>query len=167
MTTVDETMRFLLQLEGAWQGWGHGEFPTIEPFRYREELRFQADGERPLLFYEQRARLVDDLDCDVKNSHWESGFFLAKPDHRVVVHNAQTGRIEIMEGKLSLHDAGCLTIDLGTTVFAGDDRMVAAMRKITLVGECLEYRVAMHTRATEGLVHHLAARLERAPAGDP
>ena len=40
-----------------WRGRGSGEYPTIEPFEYAQEIRISHDG-RPFLAYESRAWLV-------------------------------------------------------------------------------------------------------------
>src|SRR5262245_7903735 len=48
----------LLPFIGVWRGRGSGDYPTIEPFEYAQELRISHDG-RPFLHYESRAWLVD------------------------------------------------------------------------------------------------------------
>ena len=49
----------LAWLIGTWAGNGHGEYPTIEPFQFGQELIFQQDG-RPFIHYLSRAWIVDD-----------------------------------------------------------------------------------------------------------
>src|SRR5947209_19361387 len=46
-------------LVGTWWGFGVGGYPTIESFRFEQELTFSHDG-RPFPAYESKARLVDD-----------------------------------------------------------------------------------------------------------
>src|SRR3954454_392513 len=46
-------------LVGTWWGFGVGGYPTIEAFRYEQELTFTHDG-RPFLAYESKAWLIDD-----------------------------------------------------------------------------------------------------------
>lgn len=45
-------LRALAPLLGAWQGRGTGEYPTIEPFEYLEEVVFSHVG-KPFLVYGQ------------------------------------------------------------------------------------------------------------------
>ena len=47
-------MNPLYALLGTWKGNGEGHFPTIEPFEFSEELRFERRGEEPLIHYEQK-----------------------------------------------------------------------------------------------------------------
>ena len=37
----------LLPFVGVWRGRGGGEYPTIEPFEYAQEIRFSHDGRKP------------------------------------------------------------------------------------------------------------------------
>ena len=46
-------------LLGHWQGNGHGDYPTIEKFEFRQEIGFTHDG-RPFLHYLSRTWLTDD-----------------------------------------------------------------------------------------------------------
>ena len=50
-------LRGLVPFIGVWRGRGSGEYPTIEPFEYAQEIRISHDG-RPFVFYEARAWLV-------------------------------------------------------------------------------------------------------------
>src|SRR5215210_4000586 len=62
-----EPFAFLL---GTWRGGGSGEYPTIDPFRYGEEMRFEHVGD-PFLLYAQRSWLLGDEPMPL---HFERGF---------------------------------------------------------------------------------------------
>jgi hypothetical protein len=97
----------LAALVGVWRGVGEGAFPTISPFRYREEIEFAHDG-RPVLAYRQRTWRVD---VDVP-MHGESGYLRGPVDGRAELLVAQpTGFGEV----------ALLTIDDGAD---GDHRLV-------------------------------------------
>lgn len=64
----------LLPFVGVWRGRGAGEYPTIEPFEYAQELRISHDG-RPFLFYESRAWLVTPDGEPIRPSHREVGWW--------------------------------------------------------------------------------------------
>jgi len=57
----------LLPFIGVWRGRGRGEYPTIEPFEYAQEIRISHDG-RPFLAYKSKAWLVtaegEPIGCD-------------------------------------------------------------------------------------------------------
>ena len=44
---------------GTWQGNGRGDYPTIEPYQYGQELVFQQDG-RPFFHYFARSWVLDE-----------------------------------------------------------------------------------------------------------
>ena len=48
----------LAWLIGTWAGNGHGQYPTIEPFQFGQEVIFQQDG-RPFIHYFSRAWITD------------------------------------------------------------------------------------------------------------
>ena len=54
---LHKAVQRLLPFIGVWRGRGGGEYPTIEPFEYAQEIRISHDG-RPFVAYESRAWLV-------------------------------------------------------------------------------------------------------------
>jgi hypothetical protein len=66
----------LLPFVGVWRGRGSGEYPTIEPFEYAQELRISHDG-RPFLCYEARAWLVGPDGAAIRPAAREVGWWRA------------------------------------------------------------------------------------------
>ena len=56
---VPEQLLPLSWLIGRWVGVGTGQYPTIEDFRFGQEVSFATDG-RPFLIYWSRSWLLDD-----------------------------------------------------------------------------------------------------------
>jgi hypothetical protein len=94
-------------LLGTWRGSGHGDYPTIEPFEFGQELIFTHDG-RPFFHYFARAWIVDEAGEKVRDAALETGFLRCRPGGKVelvLAHN--TGFVEIWygdatDGKLDL-----------------------------------------------------------------
>ena len=67
---------------GTWQGNGKGDYPTIEPFDYGQELIFTHDG-RPFFHYMARAWIVDEQGEKVRDAAIETGFLRCPGDGKV------------------------------------------------------------------------------------
>jgi THAP4-like, heme-binding beta-barrel domain len=72
----------LASLLGRWTGGGEGAYPTIDPFRYGEEIVFEHVGD-PFLAYRQASWALDE---DRTPLHFERGFW--RP-------GAVSGRLEV------------------------------------------------------------------------
>ena len=84
---------------GTWRGNGRGDYPTIEPYEYGQELIFTHDG-RPFFHYMARAWIVDEAGELVRNAAIETGFLRCRPEGKmelVLAHN--TGFAEIWYGE--------------------------------------------------------------------
>lgn len=92
----------LTWLIGRWAGVGLGHYPTIEDFRFGQEVSFANDG-RPFLTYASRTWLLDDDGAKVRPLAMESGFWRARPDNQIEVTMAHpTGYSELWVGSVEV-----------------------------------------------------------------
>jgi hypothetical protein len=63
----------LLFLLGRWEGAGVGGYPTIESFRFGQEITFGHNG-KPFLIYTSRSWLLDDEGVPGRPLGMETGF---------------------------------------------------------------------------------------------
>src|SRR2546426_10747538 len=82
-------------LLGTWRGEGEGQYPSIKPFRYREEIRFSHNG-KPFLIYTQRTESID----TGQPMHAEAGYMRLVGEGRVEFVIAQPdGSAEVSRGR--------------------------------------------------------------------
>lgn len=144
----------LRDLIGTWSGEGRGDYPTIEPFRYRETVTFGHAG-KPFLVYQQKTTHPD----SGAPMHTETGYLRPASDGHVELVLAQpTGLAEIHLGgwegdALELH-----SVEVARTPTAKDVRSVR--RRVVVAGDVLRYDLWMaHADVPE--THHLHAELTR------
>jgi hypothetical protein len=152
----------LAGLVGSFEGDGAGDYPTIEPFRYRERVTFGHVG-KPFLVYQQRTWHPD----TGMPMHAEVGYLRlpgpaaqdppgATRAELVLAH--PTGIVEVEEGTL---DAGVLTLTSTTVGLTATAKDVRALRRtLRLEDDRLVYDLWMayaHVPDT----HHLRAELQR------
>lgn len=104
MSTADlpEPVIPLSWLLGSWVGVGTGQYPTIEDFRFGQEVVFGCDG-RPFLSYHSRSWMLDNEGNRVRPLGTESGFWRPRPDNHVEVTLAHpTGYAEIWAGTIEV-----------------------------------------------------------------
>lgn len=149
----------LAPLLGTWSGRGVGDYPTIEPFEYLEEVTIGHVG-KPFLTYAQRTRSEDG-----RPLHAETGYIrMPRPGRVELVLAHPTGVTEIEEGSLT-DDGGLLVIDLASTSIGltSSAKPVAALERwIRVAGDELHYNLQMGA-VGQALQHHLTATLFRQP----
>ncbi len=144
-----EPLAFLL---GTWRGEGQGEYPTIQPFRYREEVRFWHTG-KAFLAYTQRTEAA----ADGRALHAEMGYLRSVGNGSVELVIAQpTGFAEIEIGRVEGQRIELTSAVVSRTPTA--KRVTALARTIWLQDAVLHYELHM---AMDGgpLTHHLRASL--------
>ncbi|XP_054263808.1 peroxynitrite isomerase THAP4-like isoform X3 [Macrosteles quadrilineatus] len=115
---IHEALKPLSWLVGSWIGSnGVGQFPTIKPFNYCEEISFLSFGQPLLNFTSQTWH------AEKKNPmHFEAGFLRIKPDSNqvsfVVSHNF--GVSEVEEGTVDENRLVLETISISRMSFAKD-----------------------------------------------
>jgi hypothetical protein len=91
-------LSFLL---GRWEGFGKGDYPTIEQFDFIQELTFTHNG-KPFLIYTSRSWLLEQDGTKGRPLGMETGFWRPQPDNHVEVLLAHpTGIVEIYLGEVS------------------------------------------------------------------
>lgn len=160
-------------LVGRWVGVGTGQYPTIEDFRFGQEVAFSTDG-RPFLTYFSRSWLLDDDGNRVRPLATESGYWRPKDDNRVEVTLSHAmGYSEIWYGRLDvtgLENAAVTgaRVDLRTDVIARTQtakEYTQGHRLYGLVGGKLLWTFDM-AAVGEPLLNHLAASLSRVDGED-
>ncbi|OBF10238.1 fatty acid-binding-like protein [Mycobacterium sp. ACS4054] len=148
----------LAPLLGTWAGQGSGEYPTIQPFDYLEEVVFSHVG-KPFLAYAQKTKAV----ADGKPLHAEVGYLRApQPGQIELVLAHPSGITEIEVGTLTV-SGGVIEIELSTTdvgLTPSAKEVTALGRTIRVDGDELSYSVRMGA-VGQPLQHHLSAALRR------
>lgn len=156
---VHPAIEVLTQMVGTWTGRGRGEYPTIDPFDYVEDVTFAHVG-KPFLFYTQRTRSADGVPL-----HAETGYLRVPAAGRIELVLAHpTGITEIDEGTVAA-DGAVLVIEVHSTTIglSGSAKDVFAMsRSLRIDGDELTYTVSM-AAVGQPLQHHLSATLHRVP----
>jgi hypothetical protein len=151
-------LKALAPLLGQWAGRGSGEYPTIKPFDYLEEVTFAHVG-KPFLTYAQKTRAV----ADERPLHAETGYLrVPQPGQVELVLAHPTGVTEIEVGTYRQLD-GVIEVKLSASnigLTPSAKQVSALARRFRIAGEELSYAVQMGA-VGQPLQHHLAAVLHR------
>jgi hypothetical protein len=141
-------------LIGTWRGEGQGEYPTIKPFRYREEIRFTHNG-KPFLIYSQRTESID----NGQPMHAETGYLRVVGSDQVEFVVAQPiGFAEISLGRVRANRVDVECSNVARTPSAKPVTSIG--RSIWLEGETLRYETRMGMEGVQS-VRHLTATFRR------
>lgn len=148
----------LAPLLGTWAGRGSGEYPTIEPFGYLEEVVFSHVG-KPFLVYGQKTKAA----TDGKPLHAETGYLrVPQPGHVELVLAHPSGITEIEVGTYTTTDnrieLEMTASSIGLTPTAKE--VTALGRSFRMDGDELSYSVQMGA-VGQPMQHHLSAVLHR------
>jgi hypothetical protein len=149
----------LAPLVGRWSGRGAGQYPTIEPFEYLEEVVFSHVG-KPFLSYQQKTGSA----VDGKPLHTETGYLRVPQPGRVEWILAHpSGITEIEVGGYSASD-GVIEVEMTATTIglAPTAKEVTVLgRSYRLDGDELSYTLDMGAVGRPAQ-NHLTALLHRA-----
>jgi hypothetical protein len=145
-------------LLGTWQGVGVGGYPTIDEFRFGQEITFTENG-KPFLHYLSRTWLLDDDGNKVRPLAQETGYWRPQPDGRLEVLLAHpTGYAEIYIGEVDGAKIELRTDIVGRTETAKD--YTAGHRLYGLVNGELMWAYDM-AAVGQPLQPHISATLRR------
>jgi hypothetical protein len=151
-------LSFLL---GRWEGAGVGGYPTIESFRFGQELSFTHNG-KPFLIYSSRSWLLGEDGEPGRPLGTESGYWRPQPEGQLELLLAHpTGIAEIYLGQIT-----GTRVELSTDMVvrtASAKEVTAGHRLYGLVGDDLAYAYDM-AAVGQPLQPHLSAQLKRVSA---
>jgi hypothetical protein len=156
---LHDEIRPLAGLLGTWVGEGEGEYPTIDPFRYREEVVFGHVG-KPFLTYRQATTNL----TTGEPLHAETGYLRAPgAGHVELVLAHPSGIAELAEGTIEPLDDG-VRLHLRSTGVSHTTtakEVTRVERRIEVSGGVLRYDLAM-AAVGQGHQRHLSGELRRA-----
>lgn len=146
-------------LLGRWEGVGLGDYPTIEAFRFGQEVEFTYVPGKPFLSYTSRSWILDDDGNLVRPAARESGYWRPQENGEIeVLLTHPTGFVEIYIGGVEPAKVELATRGVLKTEGAKDYR--TGHRLYGLVEGKLMYVYEMSAMGHE-LLPHLSAELTR------
>jgi hypothetical protein len=147
-------LAFLL---GTWRGVGVGGYPTVEGFRFGQEVTFRHSG-KPVLGYLSRSWLLDADGSVVAPGASESGFWRVTDDGLEVVLAHASGIVEVWVGRVTGTRVELSTDLVARTASAKE--VTGGHRLYGLVDGDLLYAYDM-AAVGQPLTAHLSARLRK------
>lgn len=155
-------------LLGRWVGVGLGSYPTIEDFRFGQEIIFTNDG-RPFLCYSSTSWILDEDGNRLRPGATEYGFWRPQPDNHLevlLVHS--TGHLETLRGTVEVTGIADATItgarcELRTDIVARSETAKeydAGSRLYGLIEGDLGWAFDM-AAVGQPMTSHLSARLAK------
>ena len=124
-------------LIGTWQGEGNGDYPTTEPYRYREEIRFEDVGDTFLLFSQQSWALPGG-----EPLHFERGVLRTAGPGRVELTLAHPlGVAEVSEG--TVEGTSIELVSTGVVRSATGSPVASLARRYRVQDDAMSYEVDM------------------------
>lgn len=158
---MDPAVLPLAFLVGTWAGAGVGDYPTIEAFRFGQEITFAAPPHKPFLEYRSRSWLLDDDGNQIRPLAIETGFWRPQPGGGIeVVLSHPTGISEIWDGEIDGAKVELRTDVVARTATAKE--YTAGHRLYGLVNGDLMWVFEMAAMG-HPLQPHLSAQLKRVP----
>ncbi len=149
----------LAWLLGTWEGAGVGDYPTIEAFRFGQEVRFGYVPGKPYLTYISSTWRLSDDGLIGDPLARETGYWRPQPDGEVeVLLTHPTGIVEVYIGAVEPAKIELATRGVLTTETAKDYR--SATRMYGLVNSRLMWVMDMAAMGEE-LQPHVSAELQR------
>jgi hypothetical protein len=146
-------------LLGRWEGAGVGDYPTIEAFRFGQEVEFTYVPDKPFLSYTSRSWILDDDGNLARPAARESGYWRPQDNGEIeVLLTHPTGFVEIYLGQVEPAKIEISTRGVLKTEGAKDYR--TGHRLYGLVNGALMYVYEMSAMGHE-LQPHLSAELKR------
>ncbi len=144
-------------LLGTWHGNGRGEYPSIEPFAFEQDVVFAHDT-RPFLHYFSRTWITDDAGERLRPGALETGFLRPTAEGLELVLAHPTGYAEVWYGDIDGPRLRLATDLVARTATAKE--YTAGQRMYGLVEGSLMYAYDMAAEGHE-MQSHLWGKLER------
>ncbi|HPU13290.1 MAG TPA: FABP family protein [Aeromicrobium sp.] len=145
-------------LLGAWHGNGHGDYPTIDPFAFEQDVVFAHDG-RPFLHYFSRSWVTEENGERIRPGAMETGFLRPAGEGKLELVMAHpTGYAEIWHGEIEGAKMTLSTDVVARTVTSKE--YTAGQRMYGLVEGSLMYAFDM-AAVGQPLQSHLWGKLDR------